>query len=122
MFRPTQSDQWENRGAAVSALHLLRELISGGAVVWAMAMLPLGKQTAYGPLSKLVSPRGPFGTAVLIKVTWFEYQAKAREEFTPSKRKSGCRAFAQQGILVRAYLLGWVGQNVSPVFLGVTVA
>lgn len=106
-FRPTLSDQWESRGAAASALGLLRELISGRAVVWAMTMLPLGKQIAYGHLSKLVSPRRPFGSAVLIEVTWFKYKVKAGEEFTPSKKKSGCRAFAQQGILVRAYL--WVG-------------
>lgn len=67
-----------------------------------MATLSLGEQTACGHLSKPVSPTRPFRVTVLVEVTWCECQVKTGEEFTLSKRKIGCRAFAQEGILLKA--------------------
>lgn len=69
-------------------------------MVWAMAMMSLG-ETACGHLSKLVFPTRSLRLTVLVEVPWCGCQVKAGE-FILSKRKSGCRAFAQEDILLKA--------------------
>lgn len=65
-----------------------------------MALMSLG-ETACGHLSKLVFPTRSFRVTVLVEAPWCGCQVKAGE-FILSRRKSGCRAFAQEGILLKA--------------------